>query len=260
VSKTVDEVIEERYAVALISLLSSEHISIRKEALTNLLKLAAKIHESSHDEKEQLWLLLSELAETARTHIEEGPLPSHIVSFACHAWEVLKNPLHSLYAKVNTFLTSGPEWNVDKPPLVHDILQERPTNDDAYYAETSWLLSYLLDSLRGRADLALFHSKRLFERILSLASNPYMRRPLRMHILRILYRTTTIDGGSTTLVTRFGVLGWLEAQAAKWLAEDESGEIYRALLRRTWDTCNQDWVARWSSQGAKGLRGLHPAR
>jgi nucleolar pre-ribosomal-associated protein 1 len=249
-NKTADDIIDDGHATALISLLASEEISIRKEALINILKMAAKIQQSDYDEKEQCWLLLSELAETAKGNIDAIPLPSPIVSFATHALEVLKNPLHTIYAKINTFLTAGPIWKLVKIPLMHEILQEEPAEDDGYYAEISFLVPYLLDGLRTPTDLALFHRKRVFERLMSLAGNPYMRTNLRKDILGVLYRATCIEGGSGTLITRFGVMAWLESRERDAQdAGDGEAWIYRAMMRRVLDTADKERVMAWSRGG-----------
>lgn len=250
-AKTVDELIDDGYAAKLVALLASEHTSIRKEALTNILKMAAKIRESDHEEKEQCWLLLSELAESAKGHIDDTPLPNVIVAFACHALGVLRDPLHGLYAKVNTFLTRGPVWKLDMIPLVYDIIQEELSVDDSYYSGLSWLASYLLDSLRTPGDLSLFHKKRLFERLLSLMSNPYMRAPLKTRFLRLLYQTTCIEGGSTTLTTRFGIVSWLESQKAS--NSDDDGWVYEAMMKRVWETADQDKITTWSKGAVKDV-------
>ncbi|KAK4156533.1 nucleolar pre-ribosomal-associated protein 1 [Chaetomidium leptoderma] len=254
-SKTVDELVDEGYLTSLIALLVSEHASIRKEALVNILKAAAKIKQSEYEEKEQVWLLLSELAETARDKVNDGPLPSTIASFACHALHVLRDPLSSLYSKVNNFLTRGPFWTLDRLPLVDEVLLEEPVVGDAYYAQVNWLLEYLMDGLRTQHDLELFHKKRargpVFERILALAANPYMRLPLRTQVLRLLYRATGIEGGSTTLTTRFGIVNWLEARQAGCTDDSEEAAVYGGLRRRVWETCDQDRVRVWS-KGALG--------
>lgn len=247
-TRSVGEIIDEGYASSLVSLLSSSHTSIRKEALTNILKMAGKVKESSHEEKDQVWLLLAELAESCKAEIDKGPVPGQIVAFARRALDVLKNPLHCLYDKVNTFLTRGPVWSLDRFPLLHEVLQEAPSRDDSYYASVSWLLVYLLESLRTPSDLALFHKRRVYERILSLASNSYMRLPLRSLLLRIVYRTTCLEGGSTTLITRFGVISWLEAQRAQRSSAVES-ELLKALQQRVWDTCDQERIQEWSRKG-----------
>lgn len=254
-TKTVDELVDEGYLTSLIALLVSEHASIRKEALVNILKAAAKIKLSEYEEKEQIWLLLSELAETARDNINDGPLPSTIASFACHALNVLRDPLSSLYSKVNIFLTRGPVWSLDRLPLVDEVLSEEPIVGDTYYAQTNWLLEYLIDGLRTPHDFELFHKKRakgpVLERILALAANPYMRLPLRSQVLRLLYRATRIEGGSTTLTTRFGIVNWLDARQAGCTDAGEAA-IYGALRRRIWETCDQDRVRVWS-RGSLGV-------
>lgn len=247
-TKEADELVEEGHAASIVSLLASEHISIRKEALVNIAKMAAKIKESSYEEKDQVWLFLSELVESCRGHVDAGPIPNYMVVFARNALDVLQNPLHCLYGKLNSFLIKGPTWMLDRLPLVYDILQDGPDLDDTYYAELSWLFSYLLDGLQAEPDMALYHNTRLFERLLSLASNPYLRSNLRAQILRIVYRATCIKGGSTTLVTRFGIVSWLEAQSAVCGSESER-KTYRALLRRIWETSDKERASVWSNGG-----------
>lgn len=247
-SKEPDELVEEGYAASVISLLASEHISIRKEALISISKMAVKINESSYEEKEQVWVLLSELVESCKPQVDAGPIPNTIVAFARHALAVLKDPHHALYGKVNAFLTKGPIWKLDRLPLVYDILQEGPELDDTYYTELSWIIAYLLDGLLAEADMAMYHNTRLFERLLSLMGNPYMRHSLRVQSLKIIYRATCIGGGSTTLITRFGVISWLEAQSAAH-GSSTGGDVYKALSKRIWQTADQDRVMEWSKEG-----------
>ncbi|ROT41833.1 hypothetical protein SODALDRAFT_346983 [Sodiomyces alkalinus F11] len=250
VTKSIDDLVDGEYIPALMRLLWSEHLSIRQEALTNLLKMAAKIKESSYEEKDQLWLLLSELAESSKGLVPSGPVASPLVAFALHSVDIIKNPLHCLYPKVNMYLTRSPVWPADKMPLAHDIFHGEPSPDDRYYTEVSWLLTYLLDGLRTRADLAVFHHKKWFEKVLGLAANPYMRTNLVTRVLRVVYRATEIEGGSTTLVTRFGIVSWLEAQEAVRMEQgggsEEEARLLRALRRRVWETCDQGRVGRWS--------------
>lgn len=247
-TKEADELIEEGHAASVVSLLASEHTSIRKEALVNIAKMAAKIKDSSYEEKDQVWLFLSELAESCKGHVDEGPIPNHIVAFARNGLDVLKNPLHCLYGKLNSFLIKGPTWRLDRLPLVYDILQDGPELDDTYYAELSWLFTYLLDGVQAEPDMALYHNTRLFERLLSLASNPYLRQNLRAQIVRIIYRATCIRGGSTTLVTRFGIVSWLEAQRAGCDSKSERA-TYKALLKRIWETSDKERASVWSNGG-----------
>ncbi|CAN8103027.1 unnamed protein product [Discula destructiva] len=251
-TKEPDELVEEGYAASVVSLLASEHISIRKEALTSISKMAVKINESTYEEKEQVWLLLSELVESCKPQVDMGPVPNTIVSFARHALAVLRDPHHALYGKINAFLIKGPTWKLDRMPLVYDILQEGPELDDTFYTELSWIFPYLLDGLLTEADMATYHNTRLFERLLALMGSPYMRQNLRAQCLKIIYRATCIAGGSTTLITRFGIVSWLEAQSAAHGA-DPGGDVYKALLKKIWATSDQDRVAAWSKDGVADL-------
>ncbi|ETS01973.1 hypothetical protein M419DRAFT_98705 [Trichoderma reesei RUT C-30] len=251
-TKAVEDLIEDGLITNLIRLLASEHTSIRKEALTNLLKMAAKIDESSYEEKKQVWLLLSELAESSRPQVDSGPVPSAFIAFSIHALEVLKNPLHPLYPKINSFLTRSPVWSPEKLPLAHDILHGEPSEDDKYYTELAWFLAYVLDALQTPFDLGVFHKKRWLEKILALGSNPYLRTNLRLRVLRIVYRATCIESGSTTLITRFGLLTWLDAQRAACGNPDEAA-LYEALMSRAWNTCDQARVRAWSKGGVEKL-------
>lgn len=251
-SKSVEDMVEDGWAASLIRLLSSEHINLRKEALTGILKMAAQIKESSYEEKTQIWLLLSELAESSRAQVDSGPVPSAFTAFAIHALEILKNPLHPLYPKVNSYLTRSPVWGLDKLPLVHDILHGTPSEDDKYYTELTWLLNYLLDSLQTPFDLSIFHKKRWFEKIFALGSNPYLRSALRTRLLKLVYRATCIEAGSTTLITRFGILSWLDSQRAASEVE-ETAAVYEALMKRAWETCDRERVTAWSKGGVGQL-------
>ncbi|KAK2924099.1 hypothetical protein FoTM2_016256 [Fusarium oxysporum f. sp. vasinfectum] len=254
--KNAEDLVEDGWAAALIRLLSSPHTNIRKESLTSILKMAAKLKESSYEEKEQVWLLLCELAESSRDQVDKGPVPSAFTAFAIQALDVLKNPLHPLYPKINSFLTRSPVWSADKLPLAHDILHGEPSEDDKYYTEITWLLTYLLDSLRTPSDLSIFHRKRWFEKILALGANPYLRINLRTRLLRLLYRATCIEGGSTTLTTRFGILSWLDSQRAAFEGGEEA-DVMVALMRRVWETCDQEKVKVWSKGGVEKLLAMH---
>lgn len=245
-NKEIEEVIEDNYAAKLVMLLSSDHLSARKEALTNISKLAAKLKVSTFEEKEQIWLLLCEVAETARKIIGQQPLPAVICSFASHAIMILNDPLHGLYPKINKFLSQGPSWDIDKIPLMHKILDEPPTLDDGRYIEIGWLLDYMLDGLRTPEDMAIFRKRKVFEKLFSLYNNPYLAPFLREKILRLIFKASTIEGGSTTLITRFSSATWLQAQAAIG-----NSLPLKVVMERIYESCDQRRVGEWSSQGVE---------
>lgn len=248
-TKDVDEVIEAGHAAALIRLLSSKHFSVRKEAITNIFKFSAKLKESTFEEKEQIWLLLAEVVETAKKVVDQGPLPALISAFASSAIIVLNDPLHCLYPKINKFLSQGPSWELDKVPLMYKILDEAPSLDDAHYLETAWLLNYMLAGLQTPADMAIFRKRRVFEKLFSLYNNTYLASGLRDKILRILYKASTIEGASTTLITRFSTMTWLQAQIALG-----GGLPLKVLLEKILESCDQKRVGVWSKEGANTVK------
>ncbi|KAI9745706.1 MAG: hypothetical protein M1818_001242 [Claussenomyces sp. TS43310] len=250
VTKQVDEIVEEGHAGALIMLLSSPHIHVRKEAMINIAKLAAKTKESTYEEKQQIWLLFCEVMETARASVNKQPLPTTISLFTARAISVLSDPLHCLYPKLNKFLSRGPAWEVDRIPLMNSILNEPPALDDGYYPEVDWLLDYLRNALRTSADMLIYHKRHVFERLLSLYSNPYLTRELREKILKILFQATTVEGGSTTLVTRFSIVSWLRAQMR---LENGPIKLLKALMSRILETSDGSRLLDWSHRSIDGI-------
>ncbi|KKF94427.1 putative protein C14G10.02 [Ceratocystis platani] len=246
--KNPEDLIDDGYAISVFRLLQSEHTSIRREALVNLRKMAVKVKESSHPEKEQVWLLISELVESCHNTVASSPAPSQFVAFASHSLSIISNPLHALYPKINRFLTKGPIWTPTKLPLIHDILHGEPSEDDKLYIELSWLFSYLLDCLQTKEDLAVFYRNNWMEKILCAGCNPNFRATLRGKVHRIIYKITYLEGGSTMLVTRFGIVSWLKTQKVQATQPSEAS-VYQALTQRIWETCDKKHVEEWSGEG-----------
>ena len=194
--------------------------------------------------------MLCELIETAKPVAKEGPVPCTITGFAAAAVRVLIDPLHVLYPTVNHFLTLGPTWDLDKLPLVHAVISTPPSLDDARYAELEWLLEYLHISLVGKEELSIFHKRRVFEKILGLYSNVYLSDLLREKILQIIWQATEVEGGSETLLTRFGVVSWLSAQVAM---DAKKGLVARVVLEKLLDTCSEERLEKWTGRTYKQI-------
>ena len=259
-TKSVEDLIDDDWITRLVNLLVSPHPHIRKEAHTALLHLTAKIKASSHEDKDQIWLLLSEFTESTRSLIDSpslraqddvSPVPSAFVAFTTHSLPILLSPLHPLYPKLNSYLTSSPHWPVQKLPLVHSILHSAPSSEDKYYTELSFLLSYLLDSLTTPQDLATFHQKRWFEKIFALMSNSFLRQNLKSKVFRLVYRCTEIQGGCDVLITRFGALSWLDGLRGG--SDMEEAALVEALMVRIWENCDKQKAEKWSHGGVTKL-------
>lgn len=78
--------------------------------------------------------------------------------------------------------------------------------------------------------------------------SPHTLPRLRKKILSLIGCATTVEGGSTTLITRAGILSWIESQLELGDADDVT---LKRLAARLLETCDQDRVLSWS-QGATG--------
>ncbi|KAI9827209.1 MAG: hypothetical protein M1832_005346 [Thelocarpon impressellum] len=210
VKKDIQDVIEDGDAGGLIMCLCADEIGLRRQALSGIAKLVAKLQHSTYVEQEMVALLLQELAATARTLIDAAPLSTYLAVFASRAVLVQANPQHCLYGKINHFLHQGPRWDAEKLPLMHKILLHPPDNDDAHYEELGWLLDTTVQGLRTARDMDIYRRSNVFERFLSLYITPHLPHKLKMKIASLLVRAANTEGGSTTLITRAGVLSWIE--------------------------------------------------
>ena len=94
----------------------------------------------------------------------EKPVPWIVGECASNCLEVLIDPLHKVYGKVNKFLQKAPSWEVEKIPTywVDKILLHEPELDDGYFDEIDWLLNLFIKALRTEAVsfyLSVLHSK-----------------------------------------------------------------------------------------------------
>ena len=83
----------------------------------------------------------------------------------------------------------------------------------------------------------------VFERIFSLSASPFVPDAIVRKTITLFYRSLFV-GGSTTLVTRCGVLSWIQARL------EMGGQhkiILKALSLKLASSLDKAKVARWSS-------------
>lgn len=248
----VIETLDSGLAAPLL-LLSSSEDSTRRQALLSLPKFLARFDPSDTDQL-QHYLLLNQLQETINALCEDGlnddqHIPYLLVTFAVHASAVVGDPAHCLYTKINQFMNEGPSWSIAKllKHWMRTIIDSPPEDvtGNAAWDEFDWLLHWLYDGLRTGQDVDILRKYRVFEKVLA----QYNSAPsaTRTKILELLMRATHIEGGSTTLITRFAALDWLKGQAAT--AASTEKELLLAIRNRLWDTCDQERVTQWSRGG-----------
>lgn len=230
---------------SLILCLSSQYPEIRSQALGQLQRLEEKIINSNVDDKDPIYILVGELIETYKHHCLSGheAFPYLASCFATKALEVQMHPTHFIYPKINKYLNRGPDWRVNKLPSywVQNSVLSQPEDDDAYWKEVQWVLEWLVDGLRSATDVEVLRKGKVFEKIMSLHSSPGAGTQLKERILELLYRATFVEGGSSTLVTRTGVLGWLDMVAR----EKSDGVLAFALKERIKETSDREKVEGW---------------
>lgn len=197
----------------------------------------------------QLRLLLGEALETAIPIVDTAPFPYVGGVFAARAVAVLADPAHFMFGKINEFLMKKPQWVVENLPRYFGrvIINSEPDQDGAYHKEVEWYLEYLIDALRTPEDMEIFRTKNVFERLLSYYVSPSCAASAKEKIVRLLLRAAAV-GGSTTLVTRCGVVSWIQMRLE---SNDRRHGLLRRLASRIWETCDQAKVAGWSSGTAE---------
>lgn len=187
---------------------------------------------------------MGEVAETAGG--SEQALPYFAGVLAARLLQVLIDPLHILYEKANIFLSKRPQWTTEKLPSywVDRVILHPPTDDDSYYQEVEWLLDTLIDGLRSPGDMDIYRRCHAIEHVLTLTASPNLPTPCLEQVIKLLFRCTYVDG-STTLITRCGLIGWLSLNMAR--RDDSLRSKLKVLGRRTYETSDQTRVNGWSN-------------
>ncbi|USP78891.1 hypothetical protein yc1106_06165 [Curvularia clavata] len=269
--KELGEAVEDGDIGELILCLCSEHGEIRKQAINNIRQLTATMKFSNQGENksggdagssiefdlQQLYLLLGELLESIdASGAEAFPYVGGVLAARCTL--ILADPTHSLFSTVNKFLTASPAWDVSSLLRFfwHRIVASQPDDDTTYHKEVDWYLDYLMDSLRTPADMELFRRSNIFEQLLSHYGSRSCSASAKDKIVKILLRATHV-GGSTTLITRCGLVTWIQMMLD---GHDARQSSLRVLAARVYETCDQDKVAAWSSDSlGQTIAGLAKA-
>ena len=226
--KDLGEAIDDGDVGELLLCLCSKHAEIRLQAVNNIHQLVKIVDASSRHKVEdteisdepqteridanfqQLYLLLGEVLETVELLGSEA-FPHLGGMLAARCASIVADPTHFMYSKMSKFLTKAPAWNVQHllSEFWHSIVASEPDEDGTYHKEVDWFLEYLLDSLRTSADMAYFRKSNIFEQLLGHYASRSCAAPAKEKIVRLLMRATHVDG-STTLITRCGLIAWIQ--------------------------------------------------
>lgn len=170
--------------------------------------------------------------------------------------KILSDPTHVMFSKINKFLTAAPSWEVDflLRKLYRSIVASEPDEDASYHKEVEWFLEFLIDGLRTSRDMEAFRKSNVFEQLLSFYASRSCNAHCKEKIVRLLLRAAAV-GGSTTLITRCGLVSWIQMCLAN---QDPRQKMLKALAQRIWETCDQGRVSEWSNGTIEGPVGGAP--
>lgn len=170
--------------------------------------------------------------------------------FAALSAKILADPTHVMFSKINRFLTAAPSWEVDflLRKLYRSIVASEPDEDASYHKEVEWFLEYLMDGLRTARDMEAFRKSNVFEQLLSFYASRSCNASCKEKIVRLLLRAAAV-GGSTTLVTRCGLISWMQICLSN---QDPRQKMVKVLAQRVHETCDQGRVAEWSNGTVQG--------
>ncbi len=212
-------------------------------------------------------MLVGEIIEIATNVLSQEMLPSLAVVIAARSLSILADPLHVMYTKINKFLNKGPQWNVARLPSywVDRVLLHPPTDDEGHYEEVRWMLEILVDGLRTPAvgslfcetylhssnatmqDMEIYRRCHILERLLSMTASPSLPEKCSERVMQLLFRCTYV-GGSTTLITRCGLLSWIDSRLTLKRANVNEPDVLRLLASRVYETTDKERVDNWSKQ------------
>ena len=100
-------------------------------------------------------------------------------------------------------------------------------------------------------DMDIYRRSGVFERVLSLYNSPVTVESSKKKILHLLYRACEVRG-STTLLTRAGVMSWIQGEVSSL---DSNKKILRPLANELYKECDTQWIDRWSGGALQYLHG-----
>lgn len=222
--------------------LASEDKTIRQMATGFLQTVVSKLEDSPYRGKTQISHLVLGLLASLASQPEETkdePLPSAMAIFLAQTTAVLANPTHFLYEKVMELLLRHPLLQLHDLPLMLSTLQV----GEEHHKEVAWILNILTAGLKTERDLVLYRRRNVFGNLLGLYSSPNSSDRVKEKVLELLWNAAAIEGGGTTLITRNGVVAWIEQQLGVSQKEDLT---LKRLAARLFEGSAKKHVEVWS--------------
>lgn len=113
-------------------------------------------------------------------------------------------------------------------------------------------IHFVVCILTKSQDMEIYRRSNIFERLLTLRASASLPSSCSVKIVHLLYRCTYVNGG-TTLITRCGLLSWVQNELALNTRTPAERIILRSLVKRVYETSDITKVNDWSGGGATKL-------
>lgn len=171
--------------------------------------------DDSFKDKNLVRIYISSLLNTLTKH----PLTNIQLALYASLIPILINPGHALYELVYKYVLSTPFIKPMELPLFHQIKSSNAKTIE-------W---YLLNLSITSSDLRILNVNQFFEWVMNLANLPGKTNPsLIKRVLKVIFAIPDLDNGSISLITKYGVLSFLE-QIDREEFRENLGEIWLKL-------------------------------
>ncbi|KAG0642180.1 hypothetical protein HOY80DRAFT_1008100 [Tuber brumale] len=226
--------------------LCSYHKSSNSQARSYIKAAIVKLEVSTYRERTQiLHLLCAILASFTIYEKLDASQPLHIPTvvgvFLAQLVQVLSNSNHFLYEKVMELLLRRPLLNLHDVPHMISL----SNIGEEYHKEVFWILNVLQAGLKTEKDLDLYRKRNVFGNCLNVYNSPYTSDREKEKIIELLWNAAGIEGGGTTLITRNGIISWIENQLAGVLSV-ENRVLMKRLGARLFESAAKEHINEWS--------------
>ncbi|TGZ83023.1 hypothetical protein EX30DRAFT_339263 [Ascodesmis nigricans] len=259
---------------AMMAIANREEI-VRMMAVAYLSAVVSKIQSSTIRPKTQLVHHLSSLLASLETTLSSSstvppPPPTLPLLYLATTLPILLTPHHYLYSHHISLLLSTPIVPLDDIPFPITLIVP---DSESPHRHILFTLTLLAGGIRTKEDVELYRRRNVIPTILELYSSPNMISPnnrssaingprpsqkgglgresrIKEKILELLWNFAGVEGGATTLTTRYGVLAWIEGAVAGEVDAEKKIRL-RRLEGRVWEGGDKGYVMEWS----KGVMG-----
>lgn len=216
---------------------------VSKIAFSFLNACLASIKDSTYREEDLLRIFLTKILfyfeDIEESDTDPKSLPTSVCVFLAQILEIASNPGHFLYAQaINEYILVGHSIRPTEIPLYRNLTTASKTDDggmgsgDLQGKELVWLADTLISGLVTLSDINLYLKAGVFEWLFNLTStiplvvqsttaghakfqNSFYvmnHNALRLKTRQLVQRAQEIQGGSTALLTRSGLLAWIQTE------------------------------------------------